>query len=93
MIAGIEKIEIVFPESIFEPESSEHIVVLNSILPDSYVSDLLSKACEVYKLETGSKYYVDEEMILVSKDRAIWKSTDQVKAIDHLFFHSIDGVP
>ena len=54
---------------------------------------MITKACEIYKLETGSKYYFDEEMILLSKDRTIWKSSDQIKAIDHLLYNSIDEVP
>jgi hypothetical protein len=32
-------------------------------------------------------------MILLSKDRTIWKSSDQIKAIDHLLYNSIDEVP
>jgi hypothetical protein len=36
MIQAIEKIDILFPEGIFEPDSSEHIVTLNNqvLLPD-----------------------------------------------------------
>jgi hypothetical protein len=34
MIIGTEKLDILFPEGVFEPDSSEHIVTLNDILPD-----------------------------------------------------------
>ncbi len=49
MIIGTEKLDILFPESVFEPDSSEHIVTLNDILPDQFISDLITKACEIYK--------------------------------------------
>lgn len=93
MIIGTEKLDILFPEGVFEPDSSEHIVTLNDILPDQFISDLITKACEIYKLQTGSKYYIDEELILLSKDRTMWKSSDQIKTIDHLLYNSVDGVP
>lgn len=34
MIIATEKLDILFPEGVFEPDSSEHIVTLNDILPD-----------------------------------------------------------
>ena len=49
MIIGTEKLDILFPEGVFEADSSEHIVSLNDILTDHLISDLITKACEIYK--------------------------------------------
>jgi hypothetical protein len=49
MIKGIEKLDILIPEGVFAPDSSEHIVKLNEVLPDQNISDLIAKVCEVYK--------------------------------------------
>ena len=57
------------------------------------VENLIFWIIAQYNKQNKVKINVDEEFVIVSKDRKIWKSTESAAKIDINLFKSINGVP